>query len=176
MTRVPVEAASSSRSAVDSHIERRIEEDHRGSLHAKARRAVRHVDIITAFALLLALASTSLALAKEPLQATQRAVVFSPTKLRAYGILSGTFTPSQLGGRAAGALQIVCQDREKARLVLAKYLSDLKLLPGVAKAKDAEIRDGKTRLTVYAVEGQGFVIAARCGTTVWILAAPSRER
>jgi hypothetical protein len=100
--------------------------------------------------------------------------------LRGYGVVAGTFTAAQLDGQPAGALRIVCADQEKAKLVQAKYLSDLQLLPGVERTewsagpRRAEPSpSGGTRLSVYAVKDQGFVVAARAATTVWILAAPT---
>ena len=101
-------------------------------------------------------------------------------KLRGYGVVAGAFTATPIDGRPAGALRIVCQDQEKAKLVQAKYLSDLQLLPGVEKAernawprRDDASPSGRARLSVYAVKEQGFVVAARSGATVWILSAPT---
>ncbi|MBE3069380.1 MAG: hypothetical protein IMZ66_04000, partial [Planctomycetes bacterium] len=101
-------------------------------------------------------------------------------KLRGYGTVAGTFTAAEIDGQAAGALRIVCENQEKAKLVHAKYLSDLQLLPGVGKAepgvalRQAEApAGGAAPLASYAVEGQGFVVAARSGATVWILASPT---
>lgn len=95
-----------------------------------------------------------------------------PVKLRGYGVVAGTFTATEIDGQSAGVLRIVCQDQEKAKLVQAKYLSDLQLLPGVERA-ERPARSGGTPLSFYAVKDQGFVVAARSGATVWILASPT---
>lgn len=100
--------------------------------------------------------------------------VYAPMKLRGYGTVSGTYTAKDIGGRSAGSLRIVCENAEKAKLVHAKYLSDLHLLPGV-KANGASVHLGAAALSLHAVDGQGFVIAVRAGATVSIVAAASVE-
>ena len=62
-----------------------------------------------------------------------RTVVYPPVKLRGYGLVAGIFAATEIDGQSAGALRIVCQNQAKAKLVQAKYLSDLQLLPGVEK-------------------------------------------
>jgi len=148
----------------------------RSQRHGRGPLATHGLDVEAALlmALAAALAAPDLGrLEAAPPAATQSAL-FPTVKLRAYGALGGTYTATEADGQSAGALRIVCQDQEKAKLVLAKYVSDLQLLPGVGKVEGVAIRGGKTRLAVYSVEGQGFVVAARSGATVWILAAPTR--
>ncbi len=139
--------------------------------------------LLAACALLLPLAVYCLAwsgdhLDAAPLSAPQSAE-YPPLKLRGYGVLAGSFTAAESDGHAAGALRIVCADEEKAKLVLAKYLSDLQLLPGVEKIEPrGRPEQGMTRssglhLPVFAVKDQGFIVAARSAATVWILAAPT---
>src|SRR5476651_1849697 len=50
---------------------------------------------------------------------------YPPVKLRAYGTISGTFIPDTIDGKPVSTLRIVCEDESKAKLVQAKYLSDL---------------------------------------------------
>ena len=66
-----------------------------------------------------------------------QSVQFPTIKLRGYGALGGTCLTTETDGQRASALRITCQDREQAKLVLAKYLSDLELLPGVDKCATA---------------------------------------
>jgi hypothetical protein len=103
-----------------------------------------------------------------------------PARLRGYGVVAGAFTATEADGQSAGALQIVCENPEKAKLVHAKYLSDLQLLPGVERrersagpSRGEAPRSGGTPLSFYAVKDQGFVAAARAGAMVWILASPT---
>ena len=132
-----------------------------------------------------------------------QAIEFPAVKLRGYGLVAGTFTASQINGRSAGTLRIVCQDREKAKLMLAKYLSDLALLQGVRGRKclfvvpplgGSRARMPPTMSTwypggttnighplprevnvrVYEVAEQGAIVALRCGKIVWIFTAARR--
>jgi len=68
------------------------------------------------------------------------------------------------GTPQSSVLLITCESQTKARLVLAKYLSDLGLLPG-SDAACAENRTGPSR---PQVEKQGVVAAARCDRQVYI--------
>ncbi len=88
-------------------------------------------------------------------------------KLRAYGTLSGertTFADSP----QASLLRVTCESQAKAHLVLAKYLSDLGLLPGVTALPLASSRGP---LAARQVEGQGVVVAIRSGKQVSIFTA-----
>ena len=105
---------------------------------------------------------------------------FSPVKLRGYGTVSANFRPST-GQEAAGSiLAITCEDADKAKLVLAKFLSDEQALPGVTKtqmkAKQwgvGSLQFGGTPFSAYEVKGQGFFAALRIGNKVFISAAPA---
>ena len=59
---------------------------------------------------------------------------FAPIDLRGYGTVSGALW--KLDNESV--LEIDCQDPDKAKLVQAKYLSDLQVLPGVKASKPAE--------------------------------------
>ncbi len=89
---------------------------------------------------------------------------FAPADLRGYGKVSGTYR-LEAGG---SVLEITCEDEGKAELLQAKYFSDLAELPGVT------IEAGRNP-TVYAVDGQGAVVAFRAANKVTILAAGGDE-
>jgi len=92
---------------------------------------------------------------------------FPPVKLRAYGTVSGerTLIP---GSSQSSVLTIRCESEPKAQLLLAKYLSDLGLLPGV---RPMPLTTAHGVLAAREVEGQGVVAAARCGQVVYIFTA-----
>ena len=123
--------------------------------------------------LLLILIGCCLSLCSGRVHAKTESQEFPPTKLRAYGHLGGNFAAFQNGRQSGGLLRIVCQGAEKAKLVQAKYLSDLQLLPGVEKSERNLV--GRTPMMVYAVKDQGFIVAARSGPIVLILASPTIE-
>ena len=89
---------------------------------------------------------------------------FSPIDLRGYGTLSGLAWKKPTGT----VLEIDCESNDKAKLVQAKYLSDLQVLPGVSE------KAGKD-FTMYAVEGQGCIAAYRNQSQVIILSAASEQ-
>jgi len=95
---------------------------------------------------------------------------FPPVKLRGYGTLSGTFTPGLVAEKPVSMLKIVCEDEAKAKLVLAKYLSDLQEL---APVKDASIQGPSGTIPVYEAAGQGYLLAGRDGMSVFIFTAPA---
>ena len=78
-------------------------------------------------------------------RSTPSAAVYPAVKLRGYGVVAGTFTETKINGRSAGVLRIVCQNEDKAKLVQAKYLSDLQLLPGVGKTNGQALRSTRSR-------------------------------
>ena len=89
---------------------------------------------------------------------------FPPVKLRGYGTLAG----SLMIAPGASILQIACDNADMAKLVLAKYLSDFGLLPGVTPLTlTAKIG----ALTGRQAAGQGAVAALRSGSHIFILAA-----
>lgn len=90
---------------------------------------------------------------------------FAPVKLRAYGTLSGEETSD---GKTS-SLIIRADNVEKAKLVLAKYISDLSELPGVSPLSLATARGP---VSAHVVEKQGIVVALRYGNHVVILTAP----
>ena len=89
-------------------------------------------------------------------------------RLRGYGAVSATFRPS--ADASSSVLEIRCESEDKAKILQAKYLSDLGLLPGVAR-KSMTTRRGK--LWVEEADGQGSVAAVRDGARVLILVAPT---
>jgi len=94
-----------------------------------------------------------------------------PVALRGYGKVAGDFSRLRLASGAASVLQLRCADVAHARLLHAKYLSDLSLLPGVAKGT---LNIGKNRIAIQAVTGQGSIAALRAAGTVFILTAPTQ--
>jgi len=82
---------------------------------------------------------------------------FPAVKLRGYGTVSGDLTALQHG---ASRLTIHCESEAKARLLEAKYLSDLGLLPGVTSSPG--------NLAERQVQGQGIIAASRDGRDVII--------
>ena len=105
---------------------------------------------------------------------------FPPAKLRGYGTVSAHFEPSADG--KASVFTITCENEEKAKLTLAKFLSDEQTLPGVTKVElnarqwgIGSLRFGGTPFSGFEVKGQGFVAAVRVGNKVFISAGPTRE-
>jgi hypothetical protein len=92
---------------------------------------------------------------------------FPPIKLRAYGTLSGE-GKTIAGSPQSSVLLITCESEPKAQLVLAKYLSDLGLLPGVTPLP---LTTGRGPIAAHKVEKQGVIAAARCGRQVYIFTA-----
>ena len=94
-----------------------------------------------------------------------------PIKLRGYGVLSATLreaTSRPSDARDASALEIKCETDDKARLVQAKFLSDLEALTGVSRA---ELATSIGNVAARRVAGQGDIAAIRAGDRVFILAA-----
>lgn len=95
---------------------------------------------------------------------------FPAAKLRGYGKLAGTQWMDADGG---SLLQIDCQDVEHARLVQAKYLSDLGTLPPGTSAGQIEVGDKK--ISIRTADNLGSVAALRQGTTVILATAKSAD-
>jgi hypothetical protein len=87
---------------------------------------------------------------------------FPPIKLRAYGTLSGEEKSNDI----SSSLVITTDNEDKAKLVLAKYLSDLVELPGVSST---QIPTARGAVTAHIINNQGGVVALRCGKQVIIL-------
>jgi hypothetical protein len=95
---------------------------------------------------------------------------FPAKKLRGYGTLSGQAWSDGAGG---SLVQIDCADAEHARLLQAKYLSDLGELPPATQPGTIQV-NGAT-LTIATADDVGAVAALREGTTVVLAAAPSSD-
>jgi hypothetical protein len=95
---------------------------------------------------------------------------FPAVKLRGYGTLAGKFWVDGSGG---SLLEIDCADAEHARLVQAKYLSDLSELPPATAS--GEITVGGAKISIQTAPDVGAVAALRNGTTVVIAAAKTPE-
>jgi len=110
------------------------------------------------------------AMAGEPLHVSDSSALLGQAEvqtepaatLRGFGKLEATFR--SFPAHKASILVLTCEDVAKAKLTLAKYLSDLQVLPGV-KAALIGSQPG------YLIAGQGAVVAFRAGTSVCILAA-----
>jgi hypothetical protein len=95
---------------------------------------------------------------------------FPAMKLRGYGTLSGNAWTDGAGG---SLVEITCQDSEHARLLQAKYLSDLGELPPATQLGTIQV-NGAT-ITIASADDVGSVAALRNGTTVVLAAAPSSD-
>ncbi|MEI8195394.1 MAG: hypothetical protein WCI73_05745, partial [Phycisphaerae bacterium] len=110
-------------------------------------------------------------LAKTGLRLTEQQA-FDPRDLRGYGAVQGQAYLWE-GKQARGSLlRIACESPDRARLLQAKYLSDLSVLPGVT---DRKRRIGGQEVAVKVVQGQGTIAALRAGAHVHIFAASSAE-
>ncbi len=90
-----------------------------------------------------------------------------PVKLRGYGVISATLRRT-VAAPTASALDVTCENEDKARIVHAKFLSDFELLPGVARA---ELPTARGNVAVRHVLGQGSIAAVRIKNRVFLLAA-----
>lgn len=122
----------------------------------------------TSFAatLLLALSPLSYASAADVVGGAGPTSVQAPAALRGYGTIASKFWKLK---QPAGAslLRIDCESGSKAQLLHAKYLSDLRLLPGV---KSLALPN---QLQASEIEGQGAVCALRDGKQVLVVTAPT---
>ncbi len=91
---------------------------------------------------------------------------FPPIKLRGYGHVAGKYWTNEDGG---ALLEIDCQDPEHARLVQAKYLSDLGELPPATQTGQIHVKNSD--ISIQIANGVGTVAALRSGTTVILAAA-----
>ncbi|HEY3397640.1 MAG TPA: hypothetical protein VGM19_08280 [Armatimonadota bacterium] len=88
-------------------------------------------------------------------------------KLRGYGELSGDFVLYQSAAGQVSALAIQCADVSKAKIVHAKYLSDLHLVLAV---QDETVAVGAVPVPAVNVPDQGRIAAFRQGAVVYIAA------
>jgi hypothetical protein len=95
---------------------------------------------------------------------------FSEVKLRGYGTLSGKAWSDGAGG---SLLEIDCQNAEHARLLQAKYLSDLGELPPATQPGTIQVNGAG--ITIATADEVGAVAALRSGATVVLAAAPSGD-
>jgi hypothetical protein len=102
-----------------------------------------------------------------PTAAGDTVTQFPAVKLRGYGTLSGE-QKLVAGAPASSVLVINCDSVDKAQIVLAKYLSDLNALPGLASGSGTTPAGP---LTVHQVEAQGAIAAVRVGTAVYVFTA-----
>jgi len=125
--------------------------------------------------LLAAFACLSLpgALAAEPASATEGGSLhlvkqqnFPSIHLRGYGTVSGSLLST--GSNSASLLSVHCENSIMARILQAKYLSDLGLLPGVTPLT---LQTKRGNITARQINAQGVVAALRSGADVFILAA-----
>ncbi len=91
---------------------------------------------------------------------------FQPMKLRGYGQVAGKYWINASGG---SLLEIDCQDSEHARLLQAKYLSDLGEIPPATQTGRIDV--GGSGISIQIADGVGVVAALRGGTTVILAAA-----
>lgn len=121
---------------------------------------VKKIVSTTALALLLASVPSSL----QGQSSSDVPKTFAPVTLRGYGTVSGIFHEEPGGS----VLAITCEDETKAKLLQAKYLSDLNSQPGVRVVPSATS-------TLYVIEGQGAVAAYSSGNKVMILTGTSDQ-
>ena len=88
---------------------------------------------------------------------------FPAVKLRGYGTLSGSAWKASTAG--ASILQVNCDNEAMAMLVVAKYLSDFGLLPGITTLT---LTTKIGSLTGCQAAGQGAVAALRSGSQAFI--------
>ncbi|MHB9026529.1 MAG: type 1 glutamine amidotransferase family protein [Armatimonadota bacterium] len=93
-------------------------------------------------------------------------------ELRGYGTLAAEYVSYQGKQGRPSLLRIQCANADKAKIVHAKYFSDLHLLGPV---QDETITVDKVTTPVTAVPGQGKIAAARDGAAVTVLAAESSD-
>lgn len=118
--------------------------------------------------ILAALGRTDLLLAAPPVLSVPQEL--PAIKLRGYGIISATVRQA---GPGVSVLEVRCENPDKARILHAKYLSDLGLLPGVSVA---ELATGRGKIAVRQVTGQGSIAAVRLNEKVLIFAATTADQ
>ncbi|MEI8197694.1 MAG: hypothetical protein WCI73_17505, partial [Phycisphaerae bacterium] len=97
---------------------------------------------------------------------------FPRVELRGYGVVAGQAQAVTAPGGPAALLQVHCADEAAAKLLCAKYLSDVMVLPRV-KAITVALPGGGGSVAAQEAQGQGCVAAGRVGKDVTIVAAGS---
>ena len=94
---------------------------------------------------------------------------FEKVSLRGFDVVSG-----ELWGLAGAGtiLQIDCENKSKAELTQAKYLSDLQLLP---KVKPSYMLDGSKKILMIEAEGQGLIAALQYDKKVFVISAHDQK-
>jgi hypothetical protein len=104
--------------------------------------------------------------------------------LRGFGKVSGHLEYVRPAGatQSGSILTLTCEDADKAKLTLAKYLSDAQELPGLTKIdlKASQwgwgsMQFGGTDFSSYEVAGQGWIAGLRLGNKILLAASPTRE-
>ena len=95
---------------------------------------------------------------------------FPTVVLRGYGKIAGSLKTFPLGDGEASILVLRCESEDKAKLALAKYLSDLMTLPGVSMGN---LPTPQGAIPTCDIDGQGTIAALRAGKIVLILAGNS---
>lgn len=93
---------------------------------------------------------------------------FSSRQLRGFGTVKGVAYLWEREGMHGSLLTVACENEEKAKLLHAKYLSDISVLPGV---EDRHQKLGDQDVPVKMVKTQGTILALRSGACVRIFAA-----
>lgn len=89
--------------------------------------------------------------------------------LRGYGAVAADNAQySGHSGRQVGVLSISCTDTAHARLMLAKYASDLHCLGGIS---DETLHGGSHQWKAYHVGSQGWIVAGRNGSKLVIVSS-----
>ncbi|HEY3397884.1 MAG TPA: hypothetical protein VGM19_09540 [Armatimonadota bacterium] len=94
-------------------------------------------------------------------------------KLRGFGELAGDFVVYQSAAGQGSLLAISCADVAKAKIVHAKYLSDLHLVLAV---QDETVSVGTVAVPAVDVPDQGMIAAFRQGAVVYIAAGTDRTQ
>ncbi|MGI4789476.1 MAG: beta-galactosidase [Janthinobacterium lividum] len=94
-----------------------------------------------------------------------------PIPLRGYGtVAADNALYAARSGSPVAVLSISCADAAHARLMLAKYASDLHCLGGVS---DETLHSGKHAWKAYHAGGQGWIVAGRNGRKLAVVSSPS---
>ncbi len=90
-----------------------------------------------------------------------------PANLRGYGVISAQIENRVTENTKVSVTRVTCEDRDKAALLHAKYLSDLQGLPGVAAV---QFFAGGRQVPAWQIEGQGWILAGFSDRTAFMVA------